>query len=107
MTTKVKVDNFDEAVLEIRRRVEAAKNFDARVRFTFSDGQTYLIDGNTTPPSFVEGGPDTEEVTLTMDPAIFIKITNGDMIAPVAMATGKVKSKGALIKAMSLSKVLG
>lgn len=103
----MKVANKEEAVLEIRRRVEASRNFESRVRFTFDDGSTYLLDGNTSPPSFVEGGTDNEEVTLTMKPEIFVKITNGEMIAPVAMATGKVKAKGNLMKAMSLAKVLG
>ncbi|WP_137134831.1 SCP2 sterol-binding domain-containing protein [Rhizobium sp. FKY42] len=106
MAAKVKVANFDEAVQEIRRRVTASKNFDARVRFTFDDGKTYLVDGHTTPPSFDEGGTNNEDVTLTMGSDIFIKITNGELIAPVAMATGKVKAKGNLMKAMSLSKVL-
>lgn len=107
MSTQAKATTFDEAVSEIRRRIEKSKNFDARVRFAFNDGASYLLDGNTTPPSFVENGAETEEVTLTMDPEIFIKITNGELIAPVAMATGKVKSKGNLMKAMSLAKVLG
>lgn len=103
----MKVTNFEEAVVETRRRLEAAEPFEAIVRFNFSDGTDYLASGKTMPPSFVKDGEGDAQATMSMAPDTFVDLTNGDIMPPVAMMTGKVKIKGQVLKAIALAKVLG
>lgn len=94
---------FDEVVATMSQRVPTLKPFGKKIKFSL-DGNTFIIDGTTTPPS-VTKSDGTADTTVTATLEDFAKLVEKKLNPMMAFTSGKVRLTGDLKGATALQKI--
>jgi len=98
------MSTINEIIDTLTEKTQALEPFGKKIKLLL-DENIIIIDGTTTPPSIIT--TDTEvDITATSSIEIFSKIINKKMNVQMAMMSGKIKTKGDMMAAVPLMKLL-
>lgn len=98
------MSTITEIINTLTEKTQALEPFGKKIKLLLDDN-IIIIDGTTTPPSITT--TDTEvDITATSSIEIFSKIINKQMNVQMAMMSGKIKTKGDMMAAVPLMKLL-